>query len=251
MSLEDWQLIKRPNPGLFFCSKQMSSYTLGRKGEQKQWFDEKNVRRNLTVVSVTDCYVTGLRQKEEDGYWAIQFGMLTKSPKNVIKPFRGLTKKAGIENPLNFFKEIRINDSLLPEVISQDGKISLKVGDQLYTVGAKVSPLVVFPVGSIVQVTGTSKGKGFQGVMKRHGFAGGPASHGQSDRERSPGSIGSRTIPGRVFKGKKMAGRMGSNTVTVSGLKIIESTENSLSVQGLIPGRNKSIVVIQSQHRNG
>lgn len=229
----------------------MASYTLGKKGEQKQWFDEKNIRRNMTEISVSDCFVTRIRQNAVDGYWAIQFGMLTQNPKNVIKPFKGQTKKAGIENPLNFFKEVRVKANLNPEAVELEGKSGLKVGDQTYIVGTKISPLTVFPIGSTVQVTGISKGKGFQGVMKRHGFAGGPASHGQSDRERSPGSIGSRTIPGRVFKGKRMAGRMGSDTVTVQGLTVISATENSISLSGLVPGTKGNIVIIQSQQRNG
>ena len=229
----------------------MASYTLGKKGEQKQWFDEKNIRRNMTEVSVADCFITRIRQNAVDGYFAIQFGMLTQNTKNVIKPFKGQTKKAGIENPLNFFKEVRVKQNLMPVAVELEGKPGLQVGEQTYIVGTKISPMSVFPIGSIVQVTGVSKGKGFQGVMKRHGFAGGPASHGQSDRERSPGSIGSRTIPGRVFRGKKMAGRMGSDTITVQGLKVISTTENSINVLGLIPGAKGNVVIIQSQHRNG
>lgn len=229
----------------------MASYTLGKKGEQKQWFDEKNIRRNMTEISVSDCFITRIRQNAVDGYFAIQFGMLTRSPKNVIKPVLGQTKKAGIENPLNFFKEVRVKENLKPVAVELEGKPGLQVGEQTYIVGTKISPVAVFPIGSTVQVTGISKGKGFQGVMKRHGFAGGPASHGQSDRERSPGSIGSRTIPGRVFKGKRMAGRMGSDTVTVQGLKVITATENSISLLGLVPGTKGNIIIIQSQHRNG
>src|SRR5690606_18830189 len=110
--------------------------------------------------------------------------------------------------------------------------------------GTEVKPALFFQKGDEVKVTGTSKGKGFQGVVKRHGFAGGPRTHGQSDRERAPGSIGQTTTPGRVYKGKRMAGRMGGDTVTVRGLRVTEVTEEGIYVTGVIPGSKGSLVQI-------
>ncbi|RMD77005.1 50S ribosomal protein L3 [Candidatus Dojkabacteria bacterium] len=112
-----------------------------------------------------------------------------------------------------------------------------------------MSVLSCFGVGQVVSVTGVTKGKGFQGVVKRWGFAGGPRTHGQSDRERAPGAIGSRTIPGRVFKGKKMAGRMGQKTVTVKGLKVMDINleDKYIIISGSIPGPKKSVVILKSK----
>ena len=114
-------------------------------------------------------------------------------------------------------------------------------------VGQEIKPPIFFKKDDTVQVTGISKGKGFVGVVKRHRFAGGPRTHGQSDRERAPGSIGAGTTPGRVLKGKRMAGRMGSQTVTVKGLKVIEATDESLEIKGLVPGAIKTLLIIRSE----
>ena len=119
-----------------------------------------------------------------------------------------------------------------------------------WLVGKELAIADVFSVGDVIRVTGISKGKGFAGVVKRHGFAGGPKTHGQSDKERSPGSIGATTTPGRVFKGKRMAGRMGSDTVTVKGLSVIGIDEQNhiLIVKGLVPGPKNTLVTIAKEN---
>ncbi|MFA6005241.1 MAG: 50S ribosomal protein L3 [Patescibacteria group bacterium] len=225
----------------------MAGYILGTKSTQSQWFDGNGMRRNKTTVLVRDCYVVACKTVESDGYNAFVLGMQTKEPRNITKSFLGKTKKAGITTPLNFFKEVRIPDSLGATFVTEDGKTGFKIGDQFYSVGLKLSPATIFKAGDLISVTGTSKGKGFAGVVKRHNFRGGPRTHGQSDRERSPGSIGNRTIPGRVFKGKRMAGRMGAEQVTVQGLKIVEATDTQVVVQGLVPGSIKTLLFIKSQ----
>lgn len=225
----------------------MAAYILGTKTTQSQWFDEQKMRRNKTTITVADCFVVWCKTQERDGYFSIVLGAQTKEPRNITKSLLGQTKKAGITTPLNFFREIRIPAALKPAYVEEDGKKGIKIGETFFYIGMKVTPSSVFKGGEIVSVTGKSKGKGFAGVVKRHNFRGGPRTHGQSDRERSPGSIGNRTIPGRVFKGKRMAGRMGYDTVTVKGLKVIEATENVLTVQGLIPGSIKSLVLVRTQ----
>jgi large subunit ribosomal protein L3 len=220
---------------------------LGKKHEQSQVFTPENVRMPVTQISIENCFVTQIKTPETDGYFGLQMGLATRSPKNIGATYKGKTKKAGIENPLNFLREVRIDEELKPELVEENGKKGIKVGERVIMVGTKLLPSEVFQKGDKITVTGISKGKGFAGVMKRHGFAGGPATHGQSDRARSPGAIGSRTIPGRVFKGKRMAGRMGSDTVTVRGLTVMDATENMLTVSGVIPGSRHSVVVIKAQ----
>lgn len=226
----------------------MTAFIIGTKGKQTQWFDEKNLRRNSTQIAVGDCYVVDCKTLEKDGYFSVKLGVRTRQPRNVTKSLLGQTKKAGITSPLNFFKEIRIPVSLKPQFVEEDGKKGLKIDELFFYVGMKVTPDLIFKAGDVISVTGTSKGKGFQGVVHRHGFRGGPRTHGQSDRERSPGSIGNRTIPGRVFKGKRMAGRMGSDTVTVKGLKVVSASVDSVIVQGLVPGSVKSLILVKTQN---
>ena len=225
----------------------MAGYILGTKSAQSQWFDPSGMRRNKTTVLVRDCYVVACKTVESDGYDAFILGIQTKEPRNITKSYLGQTKKAGITTPLNFFKEIRIPTSLNATFVTEGGKKGFKIGDQFYSIGLKITPSTLFKPGDLVSVTGTSKGKGFAGVVKRYHFKGGPRTHGQSDRERAPGSIGNRTIPGRVFKGKRMAGRMGNVQITVKGLKIVEASDISVTIQGLIPGSVKSLVFIKSQ----
>ncbi len=226
----------------------MIGFLLGRKNRQTQGYNERKMRQVLTELSVGPCYVTGLRTKDQDGYWAIQIATLTKKAKNVKKPVLGQAKKAGITDPLNFFKEVYIKESLHPSVENTDGKSALKVGDKTYTVGMRLMPSEVFNKDDVVEVTGVSKGKGFQGVVKRHGFKGGPKTHGQSDRERAPGSIGSGTTPGRVWKGKRMAGRMGQDTITVKGLRVVETAEDKLVLKGLVPGSVNSVLLVKTNN---
>jgi large subunit ribosomal protein L3 len=130
-------------------------------------------------------------------------------------------------------------------VIEADG---IKSGEASVKVGAAVPATALFKQNDLVDVTGVSKGKGFQGGVKRHGFAGGPKTHGQSDRWRAPGSMGATTTPGRTFKGQRMAGRMGTETVTVRNLKVLAITDTSITIQGLVPGVAGGIVVVRLAH---
>jgi large subunit ribosomal protein L3 len=227
----------------------MIGLIIGKKGIQKQGFDEQKIRRVYTEVNVSPCYVIDIKTKKEDGYTAIKIGTQTKKTKSIKKPILGQAKKAGIENPLNFIQEVRIKKDQDVEIYEENGKKGLKLGDLKYFIGMKILPSSVFKIGDVVQATGVTKGKGFQGVVKRYGFAGGPKTHGQSDRLRAPGSIGQGTTPGRVWKGKKMPGRMGSDTKTIKGLKVAEVGENSLTVTGVLPGYANNVLLIRTEVR--
>jgi large subunit ribosomal protein L3 len=191
---------------------------LGEKLRQTSRFDAEGTLIPVTEVEAGPCTVMQIKTPQNDGYQAIKLGFKGKKAKKA--------KEAGKETP-RFLREVP-TDSL-----------DYKVGDRI-----KVGE--VFVVGDKVNVSGTSKGKGFAGVVKRWGFAGGPRTHGQSDRERAPGSIGQTTTPGRVYKGKKMAGRMGHKRVTVKGLKVVEVNpeKNLLVISGLVPGAKGSLVLI-------
>ncbi len=204
----------------------------GRKIEQKQMFDEKGKRIPVTVIEVSPCIITRILKKDKDGCDGFQLGIGTRKAKNTPKPILGQIKKAGIEKIPRFFRQVKLNKPL-------EETNSLKVG-------AEVKITDVFKKGDLVNVTGISKGRGFTGVVKRHHFKGGPRTHGQSDRERAPGSIGQTTTPGRVYKGKRMAGRSGNQKVTVKNLKIIDINEanHQVLIYGLIPGSRHSLVKI-------
>lgn len=206
------------------------SVLIGKKLGMSKLFDDQGRNIPVTILNVGPCYVTQIKRKERDGYKAIQLGFLPKRDKLITKPLLGHFKKAGV-SPLRVLKEFRNFE--LDE--------SIKVGAEL-----KVD---LFSVGDFVTVTGTSKGKGFAGGVKRHGFHGGPKSHGQSDRLRAPGSIGQSSFPSRVFKGIKMAGRMGGDKVTVKNLKVVkvDPDNNILIVKGAVPGSNQGVVFIKKQ----
>ena len=184
----------------------------------------------VTVVKAGPCVVTQIKTLQKDGYWAIQLGFGEKKIKNIKKPVLGHLKGVvqGKTAP-RFLREVRL-----------DKEPQFKVGD-------KISVADIFKPGDLVAVTGTSKGKGFAGVIKRWGFAGGPATHGQSDRQRAPGSIGQGTTPGRVHKGKKMPGRMGGERVTVKNLRVIsvDPRANEITLSGPIPGVPGGLVMIR------
>lgn len=196
-------------------------------------YDARGRRVGATVIEIFPNTVTQVKTKDgKDGYDAVQLGFGTK--KSVKKPQIGHAKKAGVDKKIRWFREIR------QQTTDNSGQLEeLKPGQEIQ-VGQ------VFSVGDEVKVTGTSKGKGFAGGMKRHGFHGGPKTHGQSDRWRAPGSIGSGTTPGRVLKGKKMAGHMGVETVTVRGLEIValDKNNNLLTVKGAVPGFLGSLLTI-------
>ena len=199
---------------------------LGKKIGMTTVFQNDGNAVPCTVIEAGPCYITQIRTKEKDGYEAVQLGYEEKKDKNTTKPLIGKFKK--IKTPtLRHLKEVRD----FPQGELKEGDI-IKVD--------------MFKEGDTVKITGVSKGKGFQGVVRRHGFAGGQRTHGQSDRQRAPGSIGGSSYPSRVFKGQRMAGRMGNDTVTVRNLKVVKifSDSNLILIKGAIPGAKSGLVEI-------
>ncbi|WP_395062126.1 50S ribosomal protein L3 [Flavobacterium sp.] len=200
---------------------------IGRKIGMTSLFDENGKNIPCTVIEAGPCVVTQVRTIEVDGYEALQLGFDDKTEKHATKADLGHFKKAGTSAKKK-----------VVEFQSFEGKFNL--GDSI-TVG-------VFAEGEFVDVQGVSKGKGFQGVVKRHGFGGvGQATHGQHNRLRAPGSIGASSYPSRVFKGMRMAGRMGGDNVKVQNLRVLKvvAEKNLLVVKGAIPGCKNSYVIIQ------
>jgi len=242
---------KTPNLGLFLFALNMAGFILTNKVKQVAGFDENKKRRVYTIFKLSPCYVTQIKTLKTDGYKAIQIGFChTKSGKNIKKTALGQGQKAGLKTPLSFFAEDSL-DNFLAEEVTQDGKVGYKIKDKSFFVGSELKASELFALGDKVMAKAFSKGKGFAGVVKRHGFAGGPKTHGQSDRLRAPGSIGSGTTPGRVWKGKKMAGRMGHEVKTIKGLKVAKVSETSLYLQGLTPGAASTITTIISEKNYG
>jgi large subunit ribosomal protein L3 len=204
---------------------------LGKKIGMTSIFDESGQVIPCTVIEAGPCYVTHIKTPERDGYAAIQLGYDEHKERLVNRPDAGQFKKAGVK-PQRLVREFR-NEA------SQD----LQPGQEI-----KVDK--VFAKGDIVSVVGTSKGRGFQGVVKRHHFGGGFRTHGQSDRERAPGSIGSSSYPSRVFKGMRMAGRMGGGRVTVHNLKVVGviADSNLLLVKGSVPGAINAYLEIRKHN---
>lgn len=197
---------------------------LGKKQEQSQVFLTDGTRRPVTQIVVSDNAVVQVKAKV-GVYTPVQLGFGARKRAN--KALSGHVKKAGHAHVPAFLKEIRVTDETsLP-----------KAGDMI-AVSDVLKP------GDVILVTGVSKGKGFAGGVKRHQFKGGPRTHGQSDRERAPGSIGQATTPGRVYKGKRMAGRMGHETTTVKNLTVLDIVDNVVYVSGLVPGSKNSIVLL-------
>lgn len=222
-----------------FFDTNMKSFLVGAKGIQSQQYTQKGVRIPTTFIQTTPCYLVSFMQKDKQGYESALLAF--KKTAKVAKPQKGLLDKAGIKTPLRFFKEFRLEGSGL--VVKDDnGKKSLQVGETAIPVGSEIKPEVMFKVGQTVKVSAISKGKGFQGVVKRHGFKGGSRTHGQSDRERAPGAIGMTTTPGRVFKGKRMAGRMGNERTTIKGLEVVSINDQGITIKGLIPGGKGALV---------
>jgi len=200
----------------------------GTKLDTQSAFDDKGNRLVITNIKADPLTITQIKTKAKDGYWAIQCAQGKKSNKSLTQPLKKHLKKAKLNQSPRFLREIRLQQ-----------ETKLKLGDQI-----KVTD--VFQSGDKVKVTGTSKGRGFAGVIKRWGFAGGPRTHGQSDRRRAPGSIGQGTDPGRVWKGKKMPGHFGHATKSVTGLQIIsfDSDKHLLIVAGTVPGPRNSLLKI-------
>lgn len=199
---------------------------MGRKIGMTQVFSPSGEAIPVTVIEVGPCVVTQVRTKDRDGYEAVQIGFGDIRPKSLTKPEQGHLAKAGrLVRHLREFEADNVED---------------------YEVGQELN-VDLFQAGQIIDVTGTSKGRGFAGVMKRHNFRGGPRTHGQSDRARAPGSIGAGTTPGHVFKGTRMAGRMGNKRVTVQNLQVVEvlGDRHLLLVRGSVPGAKNGLVMVR------
>lgn len=201
----------------------MIKAVLGRKLGMSHIFDESGAMVPLTLIEVTPNVVTQVKSREKDGYQAVQIGFGTK--RRVTKSVAGHLKKAGLESAAR-----------IAEVPVQ-AETTVNLGDK--------TDLSAFSPGDLVTVTATGKGKGFQGVIKRHGFGRAPESHGH-DHQRQPGAIGSQA-PQRVIKGKKLPGRMGGERVTIKNLKVsvVDPEKNLLGIEGSIPGPNRGIVLVR------
>ncbi len=206
---------------------------LGTKLGMTQLWDDNNKVVPVTVIQAGPCVVTQVRTPEIDGYNAVQLGFGAVKAKKVTKPVGGHFEKAGV-TPRKHLMELRTADA------------------SEYTLGQEITA-EAFAATDVVDVTGVSKGKGTAGVMKRHGFKGLRASHGVSRKHRSPGSIGGCSTPGRVFKGMRMAGRMGVDKVTVQNLTIhaVDAERGLILVRGAIPGNKGSLVVVRSAAKKG
>jgi large subunit ribosomal protein L3 len=199
---------------------------LGRKKGMTQLFTEQGLVVPVTVIEAGPCYVAQVKTRETDGYNAVQLSFNKVREKNVTRPRIGHFKKAGVE-PARHLREFDFSDV------------------EKIDVGSEVK-VDIFQQGTLVKVTGVSKGKGFQGGVKRHGFGGGPKTHGQSDRLRAPGSLGQSSYPSRVFKGLKMAGRMGNDRQTLKTVEVVkvDAENNLIFLKGPVPGAKNSLVEI-------
>jgi large subunit ribosomal protein L3 len=203
---------------------------IGKKIGMTQIFDEAGLAFPVTLIEAGPCYVTQVRLPEKEGYAAVQLGFAEVAPKRLTSGQLGHLKANEIP-PLRFLREFRLK------------KAELKVGDKV--------TVDVFGLGERVDVIGTSKGKGFAGVMKRYHFHGRSATHGASDRIRGPGSNGATTTPGRVFKGSRRPGHMGSERITAQGLKVVlvDAERNLIGVHGAVPGPKGGLVMIQDARK--
>lgn len=203
---------------------------LGKKIGMTQIFDETGLAVPVTLIEAGPCYVTQVRLPEKEGYAAVQLGFSEVAPKRLTSGQLGHLKTSDMP-PLRFLREFRMKMS------------EVKVGDKV--------TVEIFGVGERVDLIGTSKGKGFAGVMKRYHFHGRSATHGASDRIRGPGSNGATTTPGRVFKGSRRPGHMGHERVTVQGLKVVlvDAERNLLGVHGAVPGPKGGLVMIQDARK--
>jgi large subunit ribosomal protein L3 len=204
---------------------------IGKKVGMTQIFDDTGAAVPVTLIEAGPCYVTRIRTAEKDGYTAVQLGFEEVKPKRLTGGQLGHLKRNDLP-PLRFLREFRTKNLELEE-------------------GQKVTVEETFSVGDFIDVIGTSKGKGFAGAVKRYGFRGGPKTHGQSDRQRAPGSRGSGTTPGRVFKGARGPGHMGNHRVTVQNLKVVlvDTERNLIGVRGAIPGSRGGLVLMKEARK--
>jgi large subunit ribosomal protein L3 len=208
---------------------------LGRKVGMTQVLTARGTVVPVTVIEAGPCYVTLIKTLEKDGYTAIQLGYQETKPRRLTKGEVGHLRRRNANLPsLRVLREIRIKNV-----------VDYQVGQKLLA--------DVFAAGERVDVKGVSKGKGFQGGVRRHGFRGGPRTHGQSDRLRAPGASSSGTTPGRIYKGKRMAGHMGNRPVTVSNLRVelVDPARNLLAIRGAVPGAKGGLVVITEARKQG
>jgi len=203
---------------------------IGRKVGMTQVFDEQGNVVPVTVIEAGPCYVTQLRNAERDGYTAVQLGFSQTKPSRLTRGQLGHLQKKSLP-ALKVLREFRIRDEDVAGDLEEGAEIKVDV----------------FGKGDLVDIIGTSKGRGFAGTIKRHGFGRGPKTHGQSDRERAPGSIGMCAAPGRTLKGQRMGGRMGNDRVTMQNLEVVvvDADKNLLAVKGSVPGSKGGIVVIK------
>jgi large subunit ribosomal protein L3 len=203
---------------------------IGKKVGMTQIFDDTGIAIPVTLIEAGPCYVTQVRTPARDGYAAVQLGFEEVKPKRITGGQLGHLKRNNLP-PLRFLREFQDKDPGVAE------------GDKL--------TVDVFTIGESVDVVGTSKGKGFQGGVKRYHFRGGPKTHGQSDRQRAPGSRGSGTTPGRVYKGSRGPGHMGDERVTVQNLRVVlvDAERNLLGVRGAIPGAKGGLVMIKGARK--
>jgi large subunit ribosomal protein L3 len=204
----------------------MSIGVLGKKVGMTQVFADDGRAVPVTIIEAGPCPVVAVRTPEKNSYSAVQLGFVEEKPNHVNKPQKGYFDRQGV-SPQKVLREFRVDDA------------------SGYSVG-QVITVDLFSGGEKVDVRGTSKGKGFAGVMKRHHFSGGPASHGASKVHRKPGSSGANSYPGHIWKGKKMAGRMGGEQVTAKGLKVfaVDAENNLILIEGSVPGANDGFVLI-------
>lgn len=206
---------------------------IGRKLGMTQIFDEAGTVTPATIIEAGPCFVTQVRTPERDGYAAIQISFGEVAPRKLTRGELGHLKKHDLL-PSRILRELRVKAE--------------EVGE--FKEGQRIT-VAVFQPGDLVDVTGTSKGRGYQGGVKRHGFRGGPKTHGQSDRQRAPGAIGSGTTPGRVYKGTRMAGHMGNARVTVQNLQVVRiyPEQNLIAVRGAVPGPKNGLLIIREARK--
>ena len=203
---------------------------IGKKIGMTQVFDEQGVAHPVTIIEAGPCFVTQVRNPEKEGYSAVQLGFGELHPKRLTGGELGHLKAKEIP-PLRFLREFRSKT------------VDMNIGDKL--------TVETFAVGERVDVIGTSKGKGFAGVVKRHHFKGQPKTHGASDRTRAPGSSGATTTPGRVYRGTRRSGHMGTERVTVQGLKVVlvDAERNLLGLHGAVPGPKGGVIMIKEARK--
>ncbi|MEK7633292.1 MAG: 50S ribosomal protein L3 [Patescibacteria group bacterium] len=222
----------------------MPAFILGKKSVQTQRFDKLGERIPTTFIDTSLCHLIDVITPDKRGYFSVKLGF--GQTKNIKKPVKGELEKAGIKTPLRFLREFRLEQYKDKITSIEEGKKKgVQIGEVKIFSGEVINPNIFIKIGDLITVSGISKGKGFQGAVKRHHFKGGSHTHGQSHSERAPGSIGMTTTPGRVFKGKRMAGRMGGERKTIKNLEVIEVKENGIVIKGLVPGAKGGLLEIR------